>query len=237
MSEKSIYSHLTIIKQVFRWGARLKRIPANPFDHISLSEPPSSQQFCPTREQVAVLLAAASEEDRPLFAFLAYTGCRIGEAVELRWSDVTLRPDGGHILICRGGSRGTTKTGGVRRIPIHPMLRGIIDALPRKTDRVFTRSPSQFDPQGVEPLNTRKCLNRLQAAAKVLNLSGNQRFKLHSFRHFFCSELAKEGAPERYVRGLLGHKDSSVTDLYFKMHDPAALDAIKLIHIPPPEVA
>lgn len=228
-----MYIHLVIIKQAFKWAARLKRIPSNPFDHISLPEPAPTPQFCPNAEQMAALLAAADDEDRPLFTFLAYTGCRIGEAAELRWEDVVFGEDGGHLLIRRGGSQGTTKTGGIRRIPIHPELLPVLKGLPRKTDRVFTRSPSQFDPEGIEPLNVSKCLNRLRVAAKTLKLAENQRFKLHSFRHFFCSQLAKGGAPERYVRGLLGHRDSTVTDLYFSLYDDAALDAVKRIQIPP----
>ncbi|GMV24167.1 MAG: site-specific integrase [Phycisphaerae bacterium] len=233
LSTKTVYIHLVIIKQAFKWAARLKRIPSNPFDHISLPEPAPTPQFCPNAEQMAALLAAADDEDRPLFTFLAYTGCRIGEAAELRWEDVVFGEDGGHLLIRRGGSQGTTKTGGIRRIPIHPELLPVLKGLPRKTDRVFTRSPSQFDPEGIEPLNVSKCLNRLRVAAKTLKLAENQRFKLHSFRHFFCSQLAKGGAPERYVRGLLGHRDSTVTDLYFSLYDDAALDAVKRIQIPP----
>lgn len=233
LDPKTIHGHQVIIKQAFKWGARMGRIPLNPFAHISLPEPPPSRQFCPTAEQVARLLAAATDEDRPLFAFLAFTGCRIGEARDLRWEDVTLpREGGGHIVVRRGGSGDTTKTGGVRRVPVHPELRPYLEALPRRTDRVFTRSCSTSDPQGIEPLNVRKCLNRLQAAAAGLGLAEGQAFKLHSFRHFFCSQLAKGGAPERYVRGLLGHRDSTVTDLYFTLYDDGAIDAVSRIRIP-----
>lgn len=236
LDPKTIYGHLVIIKQVFKWGARRGRIPTNSLAHISLPEPPPKPQFCPTAEQVSQVLAAATDEDRALFAFLAYTGCRIGEARELLWDDVVqTKTGGGHIVVRRGGSNDTTKTGTIRRVPIHSALAPYLDALPRKTGRVFTRSPSTLDPTGIEPLNVRKCLNRLRVAAAGLALRHDQSFKLHSFRHFFCSQLAKAGAPERYVRGLLGHRDSTVTDLYFTMYDDAAADAVARIQIPSPK--
>jgi integrase len=238
LSPKTVYSHLVIIKQAFKWAARLKRIPANPFDHISLAEPAPNPQFCPTAKQMSALLAAATEEDRPLFTFLAYTGCRVGEARELLWQDVVFSPKGGgHIVFRLGGSNNATKTGNVRRVPIHPALYPILKGLPRRTDRVFNRSPSAFDPEGIEPINESKTRNRLQAAAKVLALPEDKTFKHHSFRHFFCSQLAEAGAPERYVRGLLGQRDSRVTDLYFTMYDEGAIDAVNRIKIPPPKEA
>lgn len=51
------------------------------------------EQECPkalSRKQLAALLHALPEEWRPFFTFLAETGLRIGEAVELRWSDLDL---------------------------------------------------------------------------------------------------------------------------------------------------
>jgi integrase len=192
-------------------AARKKIIPTNPLDGIPLSEPAPTHQPCYTAEQVAQLIDAADEYMRPIIMCFALTGMRLGEVRDLRWEDVVFGTgDEGQIVIRHGGSGEETKTKKIRRIPIHPALRPVLQALPRKAPTVFTRAPSAQDPQGVKPINQRKVLERVKAMCKKLNFPGYERMKVHTFRHFFCSMLAKEGAPERYIRGLLGHSSTGM---------------------------
>ena len=223
-----------IIKQFSKWAARNRYISGNPLEHISLVEPAPTVQPCYTAEQVAALIDAADGHLRPVLVCLAYTGMRIGEVRDLLWEDVTLgTPENQCILVRRGGSGAKTKTGKVRRIPVHPALCAELAALPRKSATVFTRAPSTRDPKGVKPINVRKVLTQVKRLCKQLKFLGHERMKVHSFRHFFCSTLAKEGAPERYVRGLLGHSSSDMVNLYFTMYDPMARSVIGKIQLPP----
>jgi integrase len=63
-----------------------------------------------------------------LTATLAMTGMRFGEATALKWSDLDVQ--GGEIIVRRAhwvGHVGTTKTDTVRRVPLVPDLRAILD--------------------------------------------------------------------------------------------------------------
>lgn len=46
--------------------------------------------------------------------------------------------------------------------------------------------------------------------------------RLHSFRHYFASRCANDGAPERMVMEWLGHKDSDMVRHYYHLHDDEA---------------
>jgi integrase len=79
-----------------------------------------------SRELNKLLFVARSDftDDYPLILLLADTGCRIGEALALRWSDVDLAE--GTIWIRRSvdhtGRFGPTKTGRERRVDLSARL-------------------------------------------------------------------------------------------------------------------
>src|SRR5207247_1757901 len=74
---------------------------------------------------------------------LAYTGLRIGELLQLRWSAVDLEANMLRIIdnrstAARGRIKTSTKSHASRQLPIHPDLRRTLDELPRHPDgRVF----------------------------------------------------------------------------------------------------
>jgi integrase len=155
---------------------------------------------------------------------LAFTGMRISELAGLRWADVNL--EGGMIRVAderssqfkrQAGSARTTKGRRSRTIPIHPELRTLLLGLARKPDgfvfhaalggRVFARNTlDQFISHVIEPLKT-----------KFPTPKGEIGFKhgrLHSFRHFFCSQCFLGGASEGEIKEWLGHADSKMVEHY-----------------------
>jgi integrase len=117
------YLH-TILHRAFRDAVRWRRLPFNPAD---AADPPSaSAAKAPemkvwTKDELRRFLELM-EGDRyqPAFLFLATTGCRRGEAVGLRWSDVNL--DAGLVSIRQtltdSGFKHRTKTGKARVIEL-----------------------------------------------------------------------------------------------------------------------
>jgi integrase len=79
-----------------------------------------------TREEVKTLLEVVREEEpafHPLIAFLLSTGCRKGEALGLKWTDVDF--DRGCVRIRRAlvrGRLGVPKTGKARNVVLSPDL-------------------------------------------------------------------------------------------------------------------
>ncbi|MCK8786118.1 site-specific integrase [Roseomonas sp. NAR14] len=78
--------------------------------------------------EVAALIVNAAPHLRPLLVFLAGTGCRMSEALELEWSSVDLR-----------GSRATVwqKQGNERDVDLAPVVVAALSGLPHREGPVF----------------------------------------------------------------------------------------------------
>lgn len=232
LSEKTRHDRSIIIKQAFKWaagpGARL--IPANHLAGVSLDEPAPTQQPCFSPEQVGTLLASADAHHKPIFATMAYAGLRYGEVRDLLWQDLLLDQGGhGFIVVRRGGSDGKTKSGRIRRVPIHPELRKLLDKVPRKFERVFTANPSGKFPDGGGPVDERRLLMSLKRLCKRCKFVNHRQYKLHTFRHAFASMCARNNVSYKYALEWMGHKSSDILDLYYTMYDATAEAAIRTI--------
>jgi len=147
-----------------------------------------------------------------LIEFLAYSGCRIGEATAARWQDVDFQTN--KILI-RGEAgedqreRGT-KNGGNRLIDMTGNLRALLLRL--KAER--KPEPTDF----INPIKSAK--TALQTACRRVNedaqknrradLQIGKHFTHHDFRHFFATTCIEAGVPIPTIAAWLGHQDGGV---------------------------
>ncbi|XAM01582.1 site-specific integrase [Phycisphaeraceae bacterium D3-23] len=226
LSPKTRYVRLVTVKQAFKYVHQAGYIEKNPLAPIRMHKPESKQQPCFSVEQVQELLKQADEHTRPIFALMAYTGLRFGEVAELRWADLLLdQGDCGFIRVMRGGSHGLPKNKTSRLVPVHPDLKKVLVEMPRKGERVF------YDRILMKPLSQKKLLREIKALCERCGFENSQQYKLHSFRHFFCSWAARQNLSYKYVLGWLGHSDSRIVDLYFTMFDDASHAAMSSLRI------
>jgi len=86
-------------------------------------------------EEADRILQNSAPHVRPLFVFVMLTGCRVSEAINLKWRDVDLEV---RWLVLRD-----TKNGIDRGVPIHRQLVKVLSGLPSaatKQGPVFHRS-------------------------------------------------------------------------------------------------
>lgn len=231
---KTAYDRAVIIKQMFKWGVnKAKLLSANPVSGATLSKPSPNQQPVFSPKQITTLLQSADAHLKPILTMMAYAGLRFGEVRDLRWSMVHLADDGpGHLVICAGGSGDTTKTGGVRQIPLHPELRTTLEAMPRIDERVFHAPVSARNPDGTVRLNESSTLRSLKRLCKACGFAEARKFKLHSLRHTFASMLARTKTPIQYAQALMGHRNSGILALYYHIYDDTAVESIHSIQDP-----
>jgi integrase/recombinase XerD len=165
-----------------------------------------------TLEQVTAILAACSRlRDRFLFALLAETGMRIGQALGLRHADVvsrrrevTIVPRGDNV----NGARAKTRT--VTTLPVSaPLVRLYSDYMHTEygeldCDYVFVNLWSS--PVG-RPL-------RYQAVAQLVERLRDRTgvfFTPHMLRHSRATELIRAGVPIEVVSKLLTHRSVATT--------------------------
>jgi integrase len=186
--------------QVLNYAVREGLILENPALVVPRRKQQRPQIVMPTKDQFRAMVAQMRADSRSAEAanfaeFLAYSGCRLGEATTMVWGDVNFEMKSFTIT---GGKQGT-KNHEARTVPLFPPLERLMLAmretrltLPRPTDRIF-------------PIQSSK--TAIGTACKKATLP---HFTHHSLRHFFCSNAIEAGADFKVIAGWLGHKDGGI---------------------------
>lgn len=181
-----------------------------------------------TPDQVTAIVDACDHlRDRLLFALLAGTGMRIGEALGLRHEDIDPAGRVVRVRSRRNVNRARAKTG-ARDIPVTPgLVRLFADYLfeeygPLDCDYVFVNLWA--DPVGA-PMTYP---NVIDLVARLRDRTGIH-FTPHLFRHTYATELLNRDVPSEVVQKLLGHASVSTRiDTYSHLelrHVRAALES------------
>jgi integrase len=181
-------------------------VPADPERHEqhvkALSEP-----------ELAAVLGEIPSRWMPLFACLADTGLRIGEACALRWQDLDL--DAGRLSVRRNVYRGVVgppkSAYGRRTIPLAPGLHERLRQHLAATDDGGEPDPDAlvFTSRAGTMLDSMNLLNKvMKPAAKR---AGVPWAGLHTLRHTFASRCFRHGCNAKQVQLLLGHHSAAFT--------------------------
>lgn len=168
-----------------------------------------------TRAELAAVLAAIPEQHRLPFELMAYTGCRISEALGLEWGDVTFG-EPATVRIARQWYLGKLKrpktTAGVRTVEIPAALAAKLWNLGADaTGAILTTRTGRR----LSARNLARTLDDARAKAGVPGITP------HSFRHTHGSMLLDEGWTIAEVAERLGHADPAITARVYvhKMRD------------------
>jgi integrase len=201
LSPKSIRNIVGVLKQIL--GEKVWREWK-----LSLPEIPLKEQRCFSPNEMLQIINTADGQWKVLFATLATTGLRCGEAFGLHVEDLDLAA--GRIYVRRSiwnGEEVSVKTKqGYRAVNIEPALVGMLIAHlgDRKGGRAFqTRTGTPFCKS-----NVRRKLNQI---LKKLNLAPAG---LHAFRHGRVSVLQQNGVPGDLVKEWVGHSNLRTTSRY-----------------------
>jgi len=207
LSGSSIRKIHWAMRQSLAWAKRRGLVSTLATDGVQL--PPLGEKVItpPSSEDVSTLIAYALDQDPEfgaLIAFLAWTGCRRGEACALRWEDVDLEASTALIqrsivAIPGGVQEKGTKTGLARRIALGPataaMLRAnrvTVEQLAASFGTELTPEALVFspDPSGRCPWHPSTISHAFVAACKR---AGVPPMRLHDLRHHSATALLKSG--------------------------------------------
>lgn len=142
---------------------------------------------------------------------LMLTGCRKGEILSLRWSDVDIES--------RELKLRDAKTG-PRVVPLSPAAASVLAALPRSADCKWVlpgRKP------GSHLTSPTYVWNRLRARARLTDV------RLHDLRHSFASTALALGESLPMIARLLGHKQIATTARYAHLARGAVHEAAERV--------
>ena len=193
------------LRQILNFAVACGHIERNPALGIAFNRRAKLTRFL-SKEELgrlhAVLDALSCKDRRPqadIIRRLLLTGCRRGEIVNLRRSEIR---DGMLALA-------DAKTG-PRTVPLNSQARAILDRQPE------TGSPFVF-PSPRDP--TRPRCSNLGLWDRVRCEAGIEDCRLHDLRHTMASHAIMNGVPVPVVSRLLGHTDVQMTLRYAHLAD------------------
>src|SRR4051794_28403676 len=226
---------LVLMHGIFQRARKVYGLPVNPVADV---EKPSQRRsgeievFSP-EEVMALVRAAGSEQDAPLYLAAAFTGLRRGELVALRWRDVDFPRQTIRVRASfADGHLSTPKSGKVRSLPMAPQ---VAEALARLGQRGRWTGDDELvfpGPFG-RHLDARALARRYETALKR---AGLRRLRFHDLRHTFGTRMIAK-ADIRRVQEWMGHPDIQTTMKYLHYvprEADAALVAEAFAIEPPP---
>ena len=166
----------------------VKRVSVQPKDlHL-----PSATQFNRFVKAIETGGGGRSRKCADLVRFLAYGGFRLGESINIVWSDCDFEKK--EILV-RGDAETGTKSGAIRRVP---MIAEMLQLLTRFRE---ARPDAPPDSMVVEVKECQKAMDRGAKEAKM------RRITHHDLRHLFATRCIEAGVDIPTVSRWLGHKD------------------------------
>jgi integrase len=211
----TINSEVGTLKHILKEGVKKGAITAVPeIEHI-----PQGRRSVdiPTEGEIVRLIDAAPQRLRVLIGFLAETGCRRGEALNLTWDSID---EQGRFATIEPREGWTPKTASSqRRLPLSDGLLEALLELPRTGPYVFPgRNPKK-------PMtNFKRSLASAVKAAGLVRNGRPLRITPHVLRKANATWLAMRGTHPRMLQSLLGHSPGSrITDQHYVQPTDEAL--------------
>lgn len=176
---------------------------------LDVGKPARPKQRYFTEDQLRQIIQAAPGRYRVLFALLAGTGMRIGEAAGLYVGDVNLDDGVIHVrrAVWRGKEQAPKTENALREIDIDPMLADLL------RQHIGNRTTGRlFETRTGAPISSNNIRSRI--LQPLLRKLGIANAGLHAFRHSRVTMLRKNGTPEDLQRQWIGHSSLRTTDRY-----------------------
>ena len=157
--------------------------------------------FIPLERELDDLIAGSGKKTAAFLQLLKETGMRAGEALRLKWTDIDFERQ---VIILNDPEKG----GNPRIFKISSKLIGMLNALPRKHERIF---PGSYHSMKRNFMLTRKRLAKNLQNPRLLRIS------FHTFRHWKATMEYHKTKDPLYVKELLGHKKLDTTLLYIQI--------------------
>lgn len=224
LGNRSVNKTLDVLSAVLETAVEYDHLTKNPARGKRRRLPVSkdARSYLDTAQHIAALIDGATVLDgsarerrgqrRALLATLAFSGLRIGEALDLKWVDVNLAD--GKLKV-----RGSKTAAGVRTVDLLPVLRDELLAYKAKvadcspTTLVFgTSTGGRQSETNVRRRILAPAVEKANAALVEAELEAlPEKITPHSLRRTFASILAALGEPMPSVIRQLGHTDPTLT--------------------------
>jgi len=221
LAPASINAHYQAIRSFFGWAVEhdhLAQSPALILKDVKTGR--ASEDRLPFDDEDLRLYFAKldSKERRQPFEYwipriMAFSGCRLGEAAQLRAQDVRQEKGIWVIDINDDGHGKRLKNASSKRlVPLHPRLiklglPSFVTAVPQG----FLWPAEMRTPRTASQSAVDRLQKRLAHTLRSAGVTNRKKTAAHSFRHTVASRLKSLSVPEYQIGQILGHENDSMT--------------------------
>ena len=233
-SNRSINLEMKVISSAVNLACRSGYMERNPFNSLDALPVKESIKKDFSKKQIQMILNEAKGDWRGLILFGFYTGARIGDLTQLKWSSLKITENCPVLRFTETKKQDKHKRELV--IPLHPML------LKWVMSRMSGKGTAYVFPD-LQPMGTGGNKGLSQSFKRILIKAGiikdlHQKqdagsvgrkvspYSFHSLRHSFKSELAKRGVASDLRDVLSGHAKPSVAESYVHRDHDLLMGAI-----------
>ena len=206
-SDFSARKYYISLASAFEQGVRWKYLEVNPWRQVPK---PKIREVIPvyfTEPEFRLFLSAVKDKE---FSELCKTGIltgqRLGEELNLKWTDVDFAEKK---ILVQNHSDFTTKS---KRSRVVPMTEELLRILVERKKNVHSESEFVFPNRHGRKLNAGLVERKFKEAVRLAGL--NDKLHFHSLRHTYASALVSSGVSLYAVGKLLGHSQSRTTEIY-----------------------
>ena len=220
-----------LLKQILKSAESDRIIDFNPAGNVTLlkADTPKAVETnhrALSKEEVALFLKQAERSSYyNLFRFLLNSGCRIGEALALQWTDIDFVHK--EIKISRTASRvsnteyvvfDSCKTSSSERsIPLTDALEMILKQQKKQNNLLFGLFGKIVFPNTRGEVATHNSVNEcVRSIINTINKKHSlEHFSVHAFRDTYATECIRQGVQPNTLKTVMGHSSLKMTmDLY-----------------------
>ena len=222
-SRKTANGAIKFYRSLFTFGVEEKYCDESPMEKVKeLKLPAQGRRDFYSDDELARIWSVIDSHWRNCLEFLALTGLRKAEMINLTWDRVVLDPSNPQITVT-SSEDWETKTGNSRIVPLpERAVEILIEEKGKHSKYVFTGTThTKILPD--EPYHA------LKAALDQLGLKGD----VHKLRHTYASKLTMCGVDITAVKDLLGHTDIKTTQIYAQVSTDHLKNAVAKLKYAP----
>jgi integrase len=192
-----------LLRAVFNWGRNMELVSAeNPATGLMRYRQYPRERFLSVEELQRFMagLPTLSPKPRAFLLLLLLTGCRHGEARQMRWADLDM-----HTKLW---TKSRTKNGTAHRVPLPIQAMDALQALPRTSEWVFPGEEGKPWSSAI----AQKTWGTLRRRWNMEDVT------LHDIRRTTASYLAITGENLPTIQNVLNHRTLTPTSIYARLN-------------------
>lgn len=212
------------LKAAFSKAVLWNYIEDNPFKKIKLPRVAKTFPVFITESELEKILEQTKEEYlKDLFLVAFYTGMRLGELVNMKWSWVDLQQNQ---ITVKCSDTFTTKSKKERIIPFNQNLKNIFA---KRNSKRIDLNNNEYVISNVKGIRMNEDFVSKKFKESVKKAKLDERIHFHSCRHGFASALVSKGVSLYVVKELLGHESLSTSLIYSHLQQQSLIEAVNLL--------